>query len=135
MKVECSVCHVVGYLQRIGKNYYRVRHYQGIDRVSKISKFTYHQQSKEYIQGLHIDSSTHSNIDHLGSRTIDHLPNTIDLKLNSSSSVSDNKVCLDSSAGQSDSLVSCRSRVRIPPEAPFCTRPERAFCINVLIRQ
>ena len=26
-------------------------------------------------------------------------------------------VCLDSSAGQSDSLVSCRSRVRIPPEA------------------
>ena len=28
-------------------------------------------------------------------------------------------VCLDSSAGQSDSLVSCRSRVRIPPEAPI----------------
>jgi hypothetical protein len=26
--------------------------------------------------------------------------------------------CLDSSAGQSDSLVSCRSRVQIPPEAP-----------------
>jgi hypothetical protein len=45
-----------------------------------------------------------------------------------SGSVSDNKVCLDSSAGQSDSLVSCRSRVRIPPEAPFCRERENSSC-------
>jgi hypothetical protein len=50
-----------------------------------------------------------------------------------SGSVSDNKVCLDSSAGQSDSLVSCRSRVRIPPEAPFCTTPEQSSGIFALI--
>ena len=47
MKIECEVCHVVGYLQQLG-NYYRIRHYQGIDKVTGKSKFFYHPQSREY---------------------------------------------------------------------------------------
>jgi hypothetical protein len=47
VKIECEVCHKLGCLQQLG-NYFRVRHYSGIDKNTGKSKFTYHQQSKEY---------------------------------------------------------------------------------------
>jgi hypothetical protein len=47
MKVECEQSHIEGYLQQLG-NYFRVRHYAGIDPNTGKSKFTSHQQSKEY---------------------------------------------------------------------------------------
>jgi hypothetical protein len=47
MKIECEVCHALGYLQKLG-NYYRVRHYQDLGKETGKSRFFYHQQSKEY---------------------------------------------------------------------------------------
>ena len=40
-------CHKLGYLQQLG-NYFRVRHYDGVNPITGKSKFSYHQQSKEY---------------------------------------------------------------------------------------
>ncbi len=51
MKIECEVCHDIGYLQQLG-NYYRIRHYQGIDKTAGKSKFYYHPQSKQYILSI-----------------------------------------------------------------------------------
>jgi hypothetical protein len=47
MKIECEQGHERGYLQQLG-NYFRVRHYQGIDKNSGKSKFYYHQQTPDY---------------------------------------------------------------------------------------
>ena len=74
MKVECQVCHQFGYLQKIGQGYYRIRHYDKI--VDGKSTFHYHQQTKEYIQSLHIDLSNNKD-----SNNIEHLNTPIDLKL------------------------------------------------------
>jgi hypothetical protein len=43
MKVECEQCHVIGYLQQLTPNYFRIRHYSN-------GKFFYHQISKEYAE-------------------------------------------------------------------------------------
>ena len=50
MKIACEVCGNKGYLQHIGKNYYRIRHYKGLNPVTKKSEFFYHQQSKDYVE-------------------------------------------------------------------------------------
>ena len=50
MKIVCEVCGNKGYLQHIGKNYYRIRHYKGLNSVTKKSEFFYHQQSKDYVE-------------------------------------------------------------------------------------
>jgi hypothetical protein len=42
MRIICEVCKQEGYLQQLGSNYFRVRHYAGK------GKFYYHQQNKEY---------------------------------------------------------------------------------------
>ena len=42
MRIICEVCKQEGYLQQLGSNYFRVRHYAGK------GKFFYHQQSKDY---------------------------------------------------------------------------------------
>ena len=61
MGIVCQVCGVEGYLQHIGKNYYRVRHYVRLDSSSRKPIFTYHQQSVEYVKSkidqLTIDQS------------------------------------------------------------------------------
>jgi hypothetical protein len=41
MRISCEVCKQEGYLQQLGSNYFRVRHYAGK------GKFFYHQQSKD----------------------------------------------------------------------------------------
>jgi hypothetical protein len=42
-------CHRLGYLQQLG-NYFRVRHYDGINPITGKSRFSYHQQSKEWVK-------------------------------------------------------------------------------------
>jgi hypothetical protein len=50
VKIVCQVCGVSGYLQHIGKNYYRVRHYLGYKDGKPI--FKYHRQEPSYIHKL-----------------------------------------------------------------------------------
>jgi hypothetical protein len=65
VKIVCQVCGVLGYLQHIGKNYYRVRHYVGFKNGKPL--FKYHRQDPEYVHKLLrqkvIDQIDHSNID------------------------------------------------------------------------
>ena len=62
MRIVCEMCGKIGYLQHIGKNYYRVRHYERLDPKSKKPVFTYHQQSLDYIKSI-IDQTGQTNID------------------------------------------------------------------------
>ena len=65
MKIVCQVCGVIGYLQHIGKNYYRIRHYIGYENGKPV--FKYHKQYPEYVQNLLkqkvIDQIHHNKID------------------------------------------------------------------------
>ncbi len=99
VKIQCQVCNEIGYLQKLGKTYYRIRHYAGLDANTKKSKFTYHPQSKEYIESLHIDLSTKVN-----DKPIDHLTTDIDLKLNANESFN-----------QIDSRASSSARIEHQP--------------------
>ena len=76
MKIVCEVCGNKGYLQHIGKNYYRIRHYAGLDSVSKKPRFEYHRQSLSYVQSL-LRQNNPSPIDLIDPKTIDPIkPNT-----------------------------------------------------------
>ncbi len=77
MKIVCEVCKVEGYLHHIGPNYYRVRHYVGVENGKP--RFEYHKQSLAHVQRFLNQSN--GSID-----LID--PKTIDLKLNKNSSFS-----------------------------------------------
>ena len=46
VKIPCQVCNIKGTLQKVGNNYYRIRHYEG--SFNKKLKFHYHQNTKEY---------------------------------------------------------------------------------------
>ncbi len=48
MRIICEVCKQEGYLQQLGSNYFRVRHYAG-KGINGKGKFFYHQQTKEYV--------------------------------------------------------------------------------------
>jgi len=50
VKIECEVCGILGTLQKVGRNYYRIRHYDGV--VNSKPRFHYHQNSKEYVENL-----------------------------------------------------------------------------------
>jgi hypothetical protein len=50
VKIECEICKVKGTLQKVGNNYYRVRHYDGVDSSTRKPRFHYHQQTKEYAE-------------------------------------------------------------------------------------
>ena len=67
MKIVCEVCKVEGYVQHIGPNYYRVRHYVG--SVDGKPKFEYHKQSLEYVQRFL--NQNQSSIDPIDLKTID----------------------------------------------------------------
>ena len=68
MKIVCQVCGVKGYLQRIGKNYYRVRHYVGYKNGKPV--FKYHRQDPEYVQRL-IDEEKKTRADQVDHNDID----------------------------------------------------------------
>ena len=65
MKIDCQVCGVIDYLQHIGKNYYRIRHYIGYDNGKPV--FKYHKQDPKYVQESLkqkvIDQIDHNSID------------------------------------------------------------------------
>ena len=65
MKIECEQCHKVGYLQQLG-NYFRVRHYEGINPNTGKSKFYYHQQSRDWAQKQAAISKDFTNASNLG---------------------------------------------------------------------
>ena len=46
VKIPCQVCHIEGTLQKVGNNYYRIRHYDGT--VNRKPRFHYHQNTKDY---------------------------------------------------------------------------------------
>ena len=46
VKIPCQICNIKGTLQKVGNNYYRIRHYEGT--INKKLKFHYHQIDKEY---------------------------------------------------------------------------------------
>jgi hypothetical protein len=113
MKIVCEVCKVEGYLQHIGPNYYRVRHYAGVENGKP--KFEYHKQSLQYVQAS-LSTAEQSPIDPID-------PETIDLKLNSSSSVSQNPSgCSLAWLGHQPPTLT--TRVQIPATAStfFCGR-------------
>ena len=68
MKIVCQVCGVEGYLQRIGKNYYRVRHYVGYKNGKPV--FKYHRQDPEYVQRF-IDEEKKTRADQIDHNDID----------------------------------------------------------------
>jgi hypothetical protein len=49
MRVICEVCPQEAYIQKLS-NYYRCRHYAGINPETGKAKFYYHQQSKDYAE-------------------------------------------------------------------------------------
>ena len=78
MKILCQTCGIEGYLQHIGKNYYRVRHYTGC--INGKPEFMYHKQSLQYIQ-IALKQNKGKSIDHIDPKTID--PNLLDKLKNS----------------------------------------------------
>ncbi len=46
VKIPCEICHIEGTLQKVGNNYYRIRHYEGT--INKKLRFHYHQNTKQY---------------------------------------------------------------------------------------
>ena len=57
-----------GYLQHIGKSYYRVRHYAGFRNGESV--FKYHRQEPEYIQAL-LGRSSDGELDHIDHSGVD----------------------------------------------------------------
>ena len=58
MRIVCQVCGVSGYLQHIGRNYFRVRHYLGYKNGKPV--FKYHRQEPSYIRKLLGENAGHS---------------------------------------------------------------------------
>ena len=50
VKIECEICKVEGTLQKVGRNYYRIRHYDGVDPNTRKPRFHYHQINKDYTE-------------------------------------------------------------------------------------
>ena len=111
MKIECEQCHEEGYLQQLG-NYFRVRHYAGMNPKTGKSKFIYHQQSKPYAlsqlagNGKRENFIEQSNIEQL---TTGQEPNLKDSSFNSSGL---------SLVWLGHQLPKLTTRVQIPATAP-----------------
>ena len=69
MKIKCQVCGIMGYLQHIGSNYFRVRHYIGY-RNEK-AQFKYHRQEPKYVRSLMEKKSEVDQFDHSGQIQVD----------------------------------------------------------------
>jgi hypothetical protein len=77
-KILCEQCNRIGYLQRIGNNYYRIRHYPNLDPATKKPIFVYHEVSKVYAEDQitqlsNIDQQQKANIEQLVRPNIDQL--------------------------------------------------------------
>jgi hypothetical protein len=68
LKIRCQVCRIDGYLQHIGKTYYRVRHYRGFRNGRSV--FTYHKQEPWYIQAI-LGRSDDGEVDQFDQKRVD----------------------------------------------------------------
>jgi hypothetical protein len=68
LKIKCQVCGTEGYLQHIGKSYYRVRHYAGFKNGKPV--FKYHRQEPEYIQAI-LGQSNDGRVDQIDQKRVD----------------------------------------------------------------
>ena len=79
VKIPCQICNLEGTLQKVGNNYYRIRHYEGT--INKKLKFHYHQIDKTYAM-KHLEKLIEQNM--LVNTIFDQKPKnnktTIDLK-------------------------------------------------------
>ena len=101
MRLKCEQCGIEGYLQQIGRGYFRVRHYKGINKETNKSEFFYHQQTKEYIDRI--------------LPNIEHLNTPIELKLKDNSSFSVN---IAGGVGFEPTITDLGGRCSIRPELP-----------------
>ena len=123
VKIVCQHCGITGYLQHIGRNYYRVRHYVGYKNGKPV--FKYHRQDPTYVHGLlnrkeKIDPSSQINIDPAGQN--------VDPGTGGNTFKSENKRSLSGGSGSivRSSIAASRhnggrkprTRVRIPAGAP-----------------
>jgi hypothetical protein len=85
MRIECEQCHQTGYQQVLG-NYARIRHYKGLNPITKKSEFFYHQQSKDYVERTLKDIKPNENLDTSNNGQCSSVQcktgNTIEQKLN-----------------------------------------------------
>ena len=125
MRIVCQTCGIEGYLQHIGKNYYRVRHYVGFTNGKP--KFKYHRQDPEYVAKV---LKPEEKIDHIDPKDVD--PNKL-----KSVSINKNKQlrgCPSLVGGRPAKPVVLRAaRVQIPHPAPT-THQSRTFKIIVFIQ-
>ena len=106
VKIVCQVCGVIGYLQHIGKNYYRIRHYVGFRNGKPL--FKYHRQDPQYVHKL---LEQESNIDQ-----IDHI--SIDQNLKVTGFFNGNRIGPVVQFGMNAAFARRRPRVQIPPGPP-----------------
>jgi hypothetical protein len=74
MKIVCNVCRKMGYLQHLSKNYYRVRHYGGLNPITQKPRFEYHKQNPSYIDKVFKEQANNNealSIDLIGQGNID----------------------------------------------------------------
>ena len=50
LKIPCQICNLEGTLQKVGNNYYRIRHYTGVNKTTRKPRFHYHQNTKHYAE-------------------------------------------------------------------------------------
>ena len=103
MKIVCQACGVVGYLQHIGKNYYRVRHYVGYENGKAV--FKYHRQDPEYVIKL---LEQKESIDQIDQKVIDQ-------NLKAQGVFNKNTEGPVVQFGMNAAFARRRSRVQIPP--------------------
>ena len=118
MEIVCQVCGIVGYLQHIGKNYYRVRHYVGCENGKPL--FKYHRQDPQYVHKL---LEQERNIDQ-----VDH--NRVDQNLKEHKLFNENMGGPVVQFGMNAAFARRRSRVQIPPGPPtfgFKSLPNHQF--------
>ena len=113
MRIVCQVCSQEGYLQQLG-NYFRVRHYLGINPETGKAKFYYHKQSKEHAETQLALKNTDKNLRNQPNN-IEHLNNTEHLNLSKSSFVPSGR----SLVWLGHQPATLTTRVQIPATAPL----------------
>ncbi|MCW4042510.1 MAG: integrase [Candidatus Bathyarchaeota archaeon] len=95
VKIVCQHCGIEGYLQHIGKNYYRVRHYVGYRNGKPV--FKYHRQDPTYV--LKLLNSKEEEIGRCGQGNIDLTGQNVDLEKEANTFKSENKRVLSGGSG------------------------------------
>ena len=120
---ECEACHRRGMLQILG-NYARVRHYIGLDSVSKKPRFEYHKQRLDYVKSI-MEIDRPASIDLIGHNVdLELKGNTLKFENKSSSSPCSGSIVRSSIVAsrphkRNNGEGQSRTRVQIPAGAPL----------------